>query len=883
MGLFNGRFPSLVLRGGPEGFGFWSIGTRLLMWLIPAVVCILGISGLFSYRVSCSFIDLVLERNVRVQTLAISHQVEQLFSKCREDILFISQGGVSADVLRDFVARNRSAGGVDYREAGFVSSDGGGHFVIVSRNGDMSVAEDGEFGSIRPNPLLTFDEAEGIRPGEVRISRIIEIEYPFVGPEGAQQRVSTHILRFFTPCVGPEGREGLLFVGLDVRHVRNILSLYNSDKSPLWGYPRSSEVRFAYLFDNDGWMLCQSEELEKKETALSTYLARAGMEGTLGRPGLSCAFRPSSGNKFFWGMVFENRSGQSGIIREENRGHHTSSVNDYYLAWAPLFYAPVAGGERHVVGGIAFEDRSVLTVAAGYKHLDVMFIITIVSALLLAAVIIGVSHCLTRPIMQLARTVDRMHDEGEIREIAVKTSGYEAERLRDAFNRMIAIMRRQIEEIRRRDETIRDVSLREKAALDDEVPAVLAEDDVIPEIIGIGPEIEQLKSDIVRAAQVDVDVLVVGETGTGKQLAAEAVHRHSPRRTKPFISINCGALDENLLLDTLFGHVRGAFTEARTDRKGAFQEAHGGTLFLDEIQSASPKVQQSLLRAIAMRKIKPLGSDREVDVNVRLIAATNADLPEEIREGRFREDLYFRLKVIMLSTPPLRRHRESIPALAQHYLHKAEAVAGRKGLALSKGALEKLREYDWPGNIRELVNVITRAAVMSTRSVIQAEDIRLEDEDDRIRTRGWAEIESAWTGADESLPEEPFGLPSPSQSETEASSASVASSSDRAPAGWGASADSARPEPPASPKPAAPRRPSRAQAEPIEVGDELNIRQQRAIEVIRRRGEITRSGYQKLVGGDLPSRTAIYDLQDLVKKGLLKKTGKGPATKYVSV
>ena len=148
----------------------------------------------------------------------------------------------------------------------------------------------------------------------------------------------------------------------------------------------------------------------------------------------------------------------------------------------------------------------------------------------------------------------------------------------------------------------------------------------IPGIVGAGTKIDRLKTDVYKASQVDVDVLIIGETGTGKQLAADAIHHLSRRSAKPFISINCGELDENLLLDTLFGHVKGAFTEARGDRKGAFLEADGGTLFLDEIQTASMSVQQSLLRAIAMRKIKPLGSDREIDVDVRLIAATNLDL-----------------------------------------------------------------------------------------------------------------------------------------------------------------------------------------------------------------------------------------------------------------
>jgi DNA-binding NtrC family response regulator len=312
-----------------------------------------------------------------------------------------------------------------------------------------------------------------------------------------------------------------------------------------------------------------------------------------------------------------------------------------------------------------------------------------------------------------------------------------------------------------------------------------------------------------------VDVLIIGETGTGKQLAAEAIHRLSARCEKPFISINCGALDENLLLDTLFGHVRGAFTEAKTERKGAFLEADQGTLFLDEIQVASPRVQQAMLRAIAVRKIKPLGSDRETDVDVRLIVASNVDLREAIQSGQFREDLYFRLKVITIHTLPLREQKENIPMLARHFLTLQERMAGRAGMGLSKGALSKLMRYDWPGNVRELQNCITRAVVMAERPVIQAEDIPLDVGD--------------WDG-----------------------------------------------DPGSGFLPAAVR-----SAEADGPAIDLNHRQRKAWTAIMAQGRITRSRYQEIIGGNLPTRTAIYDLQDLVSKGILKKTGSGPATHYV--
>ena len=299
---------------------------------------------------------------------------------------------------------------------------------------------------------------------------------------------------------------------------------------------------------------------------------------------------------------------------------------------------------------------------------------------------------------------------------------------------MIATVKRQLADIRRMDRTIRDASLKEEAFLDGaaaETPPP-AGGDPVPSIVGSGPRIERLKTEIVRAAQVEADVLIIGETGTGKQLAAEAIHGLSARAGEPLISINCGALDENLLLDTLFGHIKGAFTEATSDRNGAFLEAHQGTLFLDEIQAASPRVQQALLRSISARKIKPLGSDREVEVDVRLVVATNVDLKELIDRGGFREDLYFRLKVITVHTPPLRDQKENIPMLARHFLILQAPATGRGAKGLSKGALSKLMRYDWPGNIRELQNCITRAVVMTEGPLIHSEDIHLDVDVDGV-------------------------------------------------------------------------------------------------------------------------------------------------------
>ncbi|WP_461208640.1 sigma 54-interacting transcriptional regulator [Desulfocurvus sp. DL9XJH121] len=838
--------------------------TKLMFWLLPSVVIIVLAEGLVSYRVSYKFIDIALERNVRVQTLAIAHGVNTFLDTCKRDLLFVAKGSMNEASLRDFLARKKASGWTGYRELSYVSPDNEGHVILVSKGQDIFRIPEGRVSNMSPDPFMVFEEAKGLKPGQVSLSRIVKAEYPFPSKDSKSRRVSSHIIRFATPCdPDGDGRFGYLVLAVDVRRVRDILSLYNSDQSPLWGYPRSDELRFNYLFDPQGWILFQSEDLNQDDPPLTTYLARTGLDGTLGRPGLDCAFRPSSGNMPFWSMIADIGESKANLLRVADKGTETGEIKQYYFSYAPVTFDS-GDGKPRVHWGVAYVDRSKLTLAAGYRHLDSLFIITLVAVGGISLILFVTSRLVTRPVLLLSRSVDKFRSTGEIRKIDLHAAGYETGLLSETINDMIDIIRQQRTELKQKDEIIRAVSLMEKADIASEVPrdADGAELNIIPEIVGHGPKIVQLKSDILKASQADVDVLILGETGTGKQLTAEAVHRHSGRSSKPFISINCGALDENLLLDTLFGHVKGAFTEARGDRKGAFLEAHGGTLFLDEIQAASAKVQQSLLRAISMRKIKPLGSDKELDVDVRLIAATNADLPELIKAGDFREDLYFRLKVITVQTPSLKEHPESIPALTMYYLHHAEQMVGRKGVALSKGALEKLKQYEWPGNIRELINVITRAVVMTEHDIIQATDIRLEGED-RLGLAGALPGAEPWARRDGAAPEPGPGR-GPGRGPVDEEPASAEAEPAEPGAGLPAQASPPRPAPQGG-----------------GAMSRLNARQRRAYPEIMRRAEISRQDYQDIVGGGLPSRTAVYDLQDMVKKGLLTKSGKGPATRYV--
>lgn len=226
-----------------------------------------------------------------------------------------------------------------------------------------------------------------------------------------------------------------------------------------------------------------------------------------------------------------------------------------------------------------------------------------------------------------------------------------------------------------------------------------------------------------RVAQTRASVLLVGETGTGKELVARALHTLSPRRTGPFIRVNCGALSESLLESELFGHVKGAFTGAITNRTGRFEAAHTGTIFLDEISSTSLKLQVKLLRVLQEGEFERVGDTQTIRVDVRVIAATNEDLEQLIRESRFREDLYYRLNVVQIDLPPLRERPEDIPLLARHFVELFCAEYDCPPLRLSRRTMECLVSYHWPGNVRELQNAIARAVVLCEGGEIEPEHL----------------------------------------------------------------------------------------------------------------------------------------------------------------
>jgi two-component system NtrC family response regulator len=338
-------------------------------------------------------------------------------------------------------------------------------------------------------------------------------------------------------------------------------------------------------------------------------------------------------------------------------------------------------------------------------------------------------------------------------------------------------------------------------------------------IVGKSKIMRQVYEIIEKVAHTRASVLITGESGTGKELIARAIHFNSPRRDKTFISVNCSALSETLLESELFGHERGAFTGAVTQRKGRFELAHGGTLFLDEVGDMSPALQVKLLRVLQEMKFERVGGTKTLQVDARLVTASNRELDREVELGRFREDLFYRLKVVHIKVPPLRERRDDIPLLVHHFLEKAAEANKIPVKRVSHEALKHLYQYDWVGNVRELENVIERAVILC-----DGDDIRPQD-----------------------LPEELFQQRLPGI--TEETSGQIQTTSDLAGDG---------------------------ELLPY-LG--LNQRQVKAINFMKKNGYITNDYYIQI--NHISDRHARRDLRQMVDLDIVARVGKGRSTRYV--
>lgn len=821
--------------------------TSRVLWLgLPLLTLVLLLVFLATGRSIEALVNRAIARNAQLHAQAMSLSLEQILTETRNQLLILAAGSMDPkDMVRRLQFRVR-AEGLRYREVAFMGTDPSQRYLLLSYGGEIiSIPPDIASATVG-NPFTSLSAAQ--RPGHVQVSQPLEVVYSMVPLNDSVQSIPLYVIRFSTPIYDSQGVfQGMLILSLDLTVLRDAISMFSSSSAPLRTADDETRIR-SIFFDNQGWMLFQSENLEADEAGgrLNSDSLRAGFQGEFGRAGFSTAFRPGPNHVNYWSMVSNVQAGHSGQIFLDNSdawGHENSAVEG--VSFAPVTFAANPDSPRTIMGGLAVLDTSFTATRTGIQIIGIYGICLLAGICLLGLGLAWLARGTTKRLRRLSNEVNMRIDSHSSNPLVLPPMPRELEQLKDAIN---ALLHR----LRRSEEEQLNQQLMQDARRAREPAENMPELDDIPEngLVGTSAAMQDLRANILKAAPTMADVLVIGETGTGKELVSAAIHQASPRANGPFITINCGALDENLLMDTLFGHVKGAFTEARQPRKGAFLTAEGGTLMLDEIGNAAPKVQQALLRALSTRMIRPLGSDEDVPFDTRIIAATNAELLQDAQEGSFREDLYYRLAVITIRTPPLRRRKSDLPLLAVFFLTRAAESQGLPTPRLSRGALRKLQEYHWPGNVRELQNCLARALAFCENGLIFAENIQLGPDtlpgDIARPERGKLSCPPA--RADSRQPhgeaaetaESPVAQPVPAESEDQ---------------GAMPAAEDAQPR--------------------------LNARLARLLPQIVELGSISRQEYQDMSGKDISMRTAQYDLQILVRLGLVRREGRGPAQRYI--
>lgn len=823
-----------------------SMTSRVLLLGLPLLTLVLLLVFLATGRSIEALVNRAIARNAQLHAQAMSLSLEQILTETRNQLLILAAGSMDPkDMVRRLQFRVR-AEGLRYREVAFMGTDPSQRYLLLSYGGEIiSIPPDIASATVG-NPFTSLSAAQ--RPGHVQVSQPLEVVYSMVPLNDSVQSIPLYVIRFSTPIYDSQGVfQGMLILSLDLTVLRDAISMFSSSSAPLRTADDETRIR-SIFFDNQGWMLFQSENLEADEAGgrLNSDSLRAGFQGEFGRAGFSTAFRPGPNHVNYWSMVSNVQAGHSGQIFLDNSdawGHENSAVEG--VSFAPVTFAANPDSPRTIMGGLAVLDTSFTATRTGIQIIGIYGICLLAGICLLGLGLAWLARGTTKRLRRLSNEVNMRIDSHSSNPLVLPPMPRELEQLKDAIN---ALLHR----LRRSEEEQLNQQLMQDARRAREPAENMPELDDIPEngLVGTSVAMQDLRANILKAAPTMADVLVIGETGTGKELVSAAIHQASPRANGPFITINCGALDENLLMDTLFGHVKGAFTEARQPRKGAFLTAEGGTLMLDEIGNAAPKVQQALLRALSTRMIRPLGSDEDVPFDTRIIAATNAELLQDAQEGSFREDLYYRLAVITIRTPPLRRRKSDLPLLAVFFLTRAAESQGLPTPRLSRGALRKLQEYHWPGNVRELQNCLARALAFCENGLIFAENIQLGPDtlpgDIARPERGKLSCPPALAdsrqphGEAAETAESPVAQPVPAESEDQ---------------GAMPAAEDAQPR--------------------------LNARLARLLPQIVELGSISRQEYQDMSGKDISMRTAQYDLQILVRLGLVRREGRGPAQRYI--
>ncbi|MBO4335463.1 MAG: sigma 54-interacting transcriptional regulator [Desulfovibrio sp.] len=795
-----------------------SLVLRMMIISIPLI----SLSLFLVFFLTCNEIETIvttaIARNEQMHAESLAQTFEQLLLEAGNHLRVLAAGDTDKKTMLTRLNFRKQNDIFPYREIAYASSRSDDRYVLVNIQEGIKELPLNIINNTPNSPFETLESAD-LKPDTVKISMPLEVSYKMIPGDNKWHTLTFHVIRLSAPVFDDNGQpQGVLILSLDLKIFRDYLSKESTIMPTLSEDSTPQKIR-SFFFDYYGWILFQSEDYDEeklKNLPLSSESIRLGLKGDNGRRGYGDAFRPAPNYTVYQEMVEQIQNGHSGhsYLPRGDEGWSTGQTHAECVSYAPIKFVTSASSAPEVIGGLAFLDNSFIS-SRTYRHILTVFSFCFILALiLLLASIWWIGRGASRRLLQLSEQVHKRNEAESTDPISLPPLPLELESIRKNVDNLLVRLRRA------KSENASQLARSHALRLNEPVENLPSLHDIENQLlVGSSSCMETLKAQIEKISQISADVLIVGETGTGKELVSQALHSASDRRDKPFISINCGALDENLLMDTLFGHVKGAFTEAKQQRKGAFIAAEGGTLLLDEIGNAAPKVQQALLRALSIRSIRPLGSDHDIPFNARIIAATNADLRNDGKEGNFRNDLYFRLAVISIHTPALRERKEDIPALVVHFMAQALQQEG-KGLPsslplISRGAMEKLMNYNWPGNVRELKNVITRAMAFYQNDILQADDILLDDQN---------------KGQSETIHQNPS-------------------------------------------------KPVRINIK--EFLPHLNARQQAILPTILEKGHITRQEYQKLAPEAISMRTAQYDLQQMVHLGILLRKGRGPSMSYL--
>ncbi len=845
-------------------FSNTSLNRRLIYFFLPIPVLMLVIVFAATHNsVENTLQDSVAQKTF-IQSHAVGYAVSQFLAETRNQIATLAAGSSSLDELRKRLRRRMQAliqlGDMRFRETAFIGTGREAHerYLWVMYDGQVHDIPAEQLDSLNNSP---FSSIQMPKENEILLSQPTEVIYPLEPDERNKPkvRVSMEVMRFTTPVILSDGTfAGYLTLSIDLNTIQKVIADFSIKTAD------AAEVPLVLFVDNNGWMIFQMR-MDGTLGSMSLDAGRSGMYGDFGRPGFSHAFRPNANNYGYWQMIKDIKEDKSGIFFTDDRAWNEGPQTADTVSYAPIAYtAGKDADQKMILGGIVMLQPSFADLAQGRSLKSTYCFAFLLTLLFMIVSVAFFSHSLRKSLNQLKKDMDDSSLKGVTTPLPERDEPYELKEIRQSTNRILGMLR-SLEDDRDKQDSLILARVQLEEAKDMPKNVEYPEDG----LIGVSREISQLRLEIQRVANSQMDVLVTGETGTGKELTSRAIHNLSDRRNGPFITINCGALDEALLMDTLFGHVKGAYTEAKTGRKGAFLTAEGGTLMLDEIGTASPKVQIALLRALSDRCINPLGSDTKVPFNTRVIAATNADLQEEVAKGNFREDLYFRLAVVTIRTPVLRDRKMDIPYLIMAFLRQAVQDSGRlrRIPGISKGALSQLMHYHWPGNVRELRNVISSALSFCEGDLILPRHLRIGDQkrEELPENEGPAQKENIILPP--GFNEESAGQ----QAEEKAQDKPSDTADDEA---RGTAGREARSDAPESEKTGSSEE---AQGRHQAISDRL----ERILPDLRRLGTFSRQEYQNLV--DVSMRTAQYDLQELVKAGYAEKHGKGPSMRYTMV